>query len=85
MSAPSDADVPLFEPADVGLDVDSWEELDPDDDAVRCRNCHHPVTSDESRATRLGPTCAAKFGRAVALGTIQVTPAQPQTDQPQPS
>lgn len=71
-------DQPLFEPVDLGLDVDSWEDLDPDDTAaIRCRDCDHPVTADESVATRLGPTCAARFGRAVALGTVQASPATP--------
>ena len=72
-------DVPLFAPAEIGLDAPSWDDLDPDAaaSAVRCRDCRHPVTADESRAAELGPTCAARLGRAVAMARTKAGPEPP--------
>lgn len=32
---------------------------------VECTECHRPLHSEQSKAARVGPGCAAKTGRAV--------------------
>lgn len=65
---------PLFEPGEVGLDADSWDDLRvdvPRVDVPRCEGkggrCKRPLTSKVSQEAGIGPCCAAEIGRAVHL------------------
>lgn len=59
--------LPMFGPADAGLPVQSWDEVEAAAAASRptCSECGHRLRSRKSIEDEIGPCCAAKIGRAV--------------------
>lgn len=65
MNAAKAVPPPLFQPPEIGLDIDTWDEM-PKPTRPRCSECDRPLRSKESQDAEIGPCCAAKIGRAVA-------------------
>lgn len=65
MTAPEPA---LFEPPDIGLPIDTWDELPRAESGPKCGLCGRRLRSQESRDAGVAPCCAAKIGRAVMAG-----------------
>ena len=63
-------DQPLFDLGEIGLN-----DLKGTPDTVRCiaAGCGRPLRSETSKAARIGPSCAAKIGRAIAAARTRKT------------